>query len=48
MLYAIKPMLHGMIFNDNSHRNSLPSQSNLAQLHLHCELPLKIIPCNIG
>jgi hypothetical protein len=27
--YDIKLMLHGMIFNDNSHRNGLPSQSNL-------------------
>ncbi len=41
-------MLHGTIFNNNSHRNGLPNQSNLAQLHLHCESSLKIVPCNIS
>ncbi len=47
-LINIKLMLHGTIFNDNSHRNGLPNQSNLAQLHLHCESSLKIVPCNIS
>jgi hypothetical protein len=32
----MKLLLHGTFFNDNSHRNSLPNQSNLVQFRLHC------------
>ena len=44
----LKLMLHGIIFNDNSHRNGLPSQSDFIELHLHCESSLKIGQCNIS
>ena len=44
---SLKLMLHRMIFNDNSHRNGMPSQSDFIQLHLHCESSFKIGQRNI-
>jgi hypothetical protein len=47
-LAIFQPMLHGMIFNDNSQCKWSCARFDWLGRLLRCELSLKIIPCNIG